>query len=510
MAYKAIVILIMSASLSVGASLTQAAEPTEVLTIRLVHPDRELQRLLALFKGARVPHPAAALAAWKRATRDFQGFAKASEAAIAALNPGMIREFRRFDGAQIGLGLDPEAGHLRWYVVAPKDDGALAALTTAMTLTDGGPDSPYLDMRVDRLGRPGAPLALRIPGKVAIAGSRADLPSALAAVNVIRDAEPSETASGWVVNFNPEALPLAGSATGRRILEAIRASGWRSLEGRAGIEGEAVEVAMTGELTIPLGNSIIEPSWLDWIPASEVMAASVFSIDSSPQAWDARFAWADRVERAAPGNESVAPLRTRLNLLSFGTGVKPEVDLFPQVRGVTAFATSGPNGDVAAIVLAVHVADAQIAERLATQFVPRVVSVATGSKLAPRDEEGQLLGMVLDQPIVLAQRGSTLLFGWGKPALAASLSAKDDPARSAGTTVRAFWGTLPSHRVGAVWPGRLGNPLLADAPPVAWVGRNETKVTRDVVRWDGLRSVVKQFLERVPLETFVNPSSAAQ
>lgn len=502
MGYKAIVILIVS--VSIGAARVQGAEPTEALTIRLVHPDRQLERLIALFKGARAPHPAAALAAWKRATRDLQGFAKASEAAIAALNPGMIRELRNFDGGQIGLGLDPENGNLRWYVVAPRDDGALSALTTAMALTDGGPDTPYLDMQVDRLGRPGAPLSLRIPGKLALAGSRDDLPSALDAAGALKNLELSENASGWIVKFNPEALPLAGSTTGRRLVEAVRASGWRSLEGRAGIEGETVEVAMTGELKTTLGGPIIEPTWLDWIPASEVIAAGAFSIDASPQAWDARFAWADRVERAAPGNDSLAPLRTRLTLLSLGTGVQPEVDLFPQVRGLTAFATSNQKGEIAAIVAALHVADAQVAERLATRFVPRLASAIGQAKLEPRAEGGLILGEVWNQPIVMVQRGSTLLFGWGESPLAASLSAKDDPARSAGATVRAFWGSLPSHRLGAVWPGQLGNPLLADAPPVAWVGRNETKATQDVVRWTGLRGVVQRFLERVPLESFIN------
>lgn len=506
MAYKAVVIVIVSVGVSLGATWARGAEPTEALTIQLVHPERQLERLIALFKGTRAPHPAAAMAAWKRATRDLKvkGLAKATEAAIAALNPGMIRELRNFDGGQIGLGLDPVDGRLRWYVVAPRDDGALSALTTAMALTDGGPDSPYLDMKVDRLGQPGAPLALRIPGKLVIASSRADLPSARDAAGQLDNIEASESASGWVVKFNPEALPLAGSVVSRQIIEAVRASGWRSLEGRAGIEGESVEVAMTGELKTTLGGPILESTWLDWIPASEVIAAGAFSIDASPQAWDARFAWADRVERAAPGKESVAPLRTRLNLLSFGTGVRPEVDLFPQVRGLTAFATSDQKGGLGAIVVALHVADAQIAERLATRFVPRLASAIGQTKLEPRAEGGLILGEVWNRPIVMVQRESTLLFGWGESSLTACLSAKDDPSRSAGTTVRAFWGTLPSHRLGAVWPGQLGNPLLADAPPVAWVGRNESKVTQDVVRWNGLRGVVQRFLERVPLEPFIN------
>ena len=503
MAYKAVVILIVS--VSVGATLARGAEPTEALTIRLVHPDRQLERLIALFEGSRAPHPAAALAAWKRARRDLKGLAKGSEAAIAALNPGMVRELRGFDDAQIGLGLDPDDGHLRWYVVAPQDDGALAALTTAMTLTDGGPDSPYLRIEVDRLGRPGAPLSLRIPGKLAVAGSRADLPSALDAAGGIKRVEEPASASGWIVKLDPDALPLAGSIRSRRFVEAVRASGLRSLEGKAGIDGETVEVAMTADLNDTLGGPTIEPAWLDWIPAAGVMAAGAFSIDSSPQSWDARFAWANRVEQAVPLNPPPASLRTRLTLLALGAGVQPEVDLFPQLRGLTAFVTSDQDGDVAAIVVALHVADDQAAERLATHFVPRLAStVLNRPNLEPRAEGIEHLGDVLNRPIVMARRGSTLLFGWGELSLAASLAAKDDPTRSAGPTVRNFWGSLPSHRLGAVRPGRLGTSLLAEAPAISWVGRNETKVTRDIVRWTGLQGVVRRFLEGVPLESFTN------
>src|SRR5262249_4147516 len=47
--------------------LPRGGEPTEALTIRLVRPDQQLERLIGLFRGTRAPHPAAALSAWKRA-----------------------------------------------------------------------------------------------------------------------------------------------------------------------------------------------------------------------------------------------------------------------------------------------------------------------------------------------------------------------------------------------------------------------------------------------------------
>ncbi len=95
MGYKVIVILLsrqrQHLSFSLGMTCVQAAEPTETLTIRLVHPEQQLERLIALFKGTRSPP---GRGAWRPRQREprLQGLAKASEAAIAALNPGMIRE----------------------------------------------------------------------------------------------------------------------------------------------------------------------------------------------------------------------------------------------------------------------------------------------------------------------------------------------------------------------------------------------------------------------------------
>jgi hypothetical protein len=153
-----------------------------------------------------------------------------------------------------------------------------------------------------------------------------------------------------------------------------------------------------------------------------------------------------------------------------------------------------------------HVADAPAAERLADHFVPRVASsFLKGAKPEDQAEGIRRLGEVSDRPIVAAQRGSTLLIGWGKPALVASLAAKRDPDRSIGAMLRGFGGSTLPHRLGMVWPGRLGSPPLAGAPPVVWIGRNEAKGTRDVVRWAELRGVVRRFLERVPLEPSAAP-----
>ena len=56
---------IVAALLVLGTSLSAVAEGElkPAIKVRLVHPDEQCTRLLALFEGSRAPHPAAALAA---------------------------------------------------------------------------------------------------------------------------------------------------------------------------------------------------------------------------------------------------------------------------------------------------------------------------------------------------------------------------------------------------------------------------------------------------------------
>ena len=133
------------------------------IVFRLVHPDRQAATILHLFEGCRVPHPAAALAAWKRATGDPKQLGKPIEAVISFFNPEMVREWGVLHEAEFQLRLDPEDGSARWRFAAPRDDGTLAALITALRLTGGGDEAPLADGRraVERLGGPGAAVATR-------------------------------------------------------------------------------------------------------------------------------------------------------------------------------------------------------------------------------------------------------------------------------------------------------------------------------------------------------------
>src|SRR4051794_28556134 len=72
----------------------RAEGPPPAISIRAAHPDRQMREVIDLFGGARAHHPAEALAAWKRGSREPNRLGKPLEALIAAFNPGMADELR--------------------------------------------------------------------------------------------------------------------------------------------------------------------------------------------------------------------------------------------------------------------------------------------------------------------------------------------------------------------------------------------------------------------------------
>ncbi len=467
------------------------AGPPPAVTIRGVRPEQQGERLIALFQGSRAAHPAAALSAWKRASGDRSGLGKPAEAALAALNPATVRELRTLDGAEVVLRLDPGDGHLRWRAVLPGDDGTFAALATALALTDGGSDPPLDGVAVDRLGPPGAPVMARLPGGLTLAGSRAELVESRDRPRIAPDGPVAD--SGWFVHLDPDALGATGPLALRRAGEALRALPCAGVDAVAGLRGETFSVALTARLDARRDPAPpIDPRWLDWIPATGTVAAVVLAIDPKPEAWDALFALADCVERTDPARAAVAPVRTRLNLLATAAGVRPEVDLWPALRGLTLGVSTDAEGTLRGGFLALHVENKADAERLASRVLPRLA----GSFLKTK-------------PPAVAWRGTTVLLGWGDATLPACLDAAAEPERSAAPLIRASWGGDVPQRAGAFWPGRLralappGSPTasaLAEAPPVVWSGRDDAKSARETVEWTGLRGVVRRFLDRLPLD----------
>jgi len=478
----------------------RGAEPPAAVTVQLVRPEEQCARVLDLFQGARSPHPAAALAAWRRATG--KNLSKAAEAVIAFFNPAMVPELKTLDGAVVRLRLESGDGRVRWSATLPRDDGTFAALATALVLTDGASDAPLGAVPVDRLGPLGAPLMARAGEGVVLAGGRDELETALARSPEKR---PATDTPGLLLRFDPAALGTAGPLTQRRATEALRALGCREAQGRAAVEDDAFTVEVTTRLSDAPDTKGLDARWLDCVPADSTFAAVAFTVDPRPETWDRVFALADRVERADPARADVAPLRTRLNLLALTAKVQPEADLWPVLRGVTACALS-ERGEITGALLALHTTDDAAAARLEETVLPRLL--ASQTRPAPNEKPlaaGRALGHVGGRPLRAARRGATVLLGWGDSALAKGLDAFDHPERSAGSVVRATWGETAPPRAGAFWPARsrgVAGTLLAEAdvPPVVWWGRNEDRATRDTVRWNGLRGLVRRFLDRLPLD----------
>jgi hypothetical protein len=471
-----------------------APEPAPAVLVRMVRPDVQLVRLLSLFEGARVPNPAAALASYRRATGDHDELGKAAQAGIAFLNPDMIDELRRLDGATVALGT--AADWWWWRATIPRDDGTFAALAAAMALTDGAALPRLEGAAVDRLGPPGAPLMARCPdGGLALALDRDALTVALHALAVPPPAPPA-LPSGWHLTLDPSVVPPRGPLAARRVALGLAAGGCRRLEATAALEGDTLAVDLRGtfERDAPGAAAAIDPAWLDWVPAPagagpdapRVAAAVVLALEPDRAAWDRVFAVADRVEKADPARARVAPIRARLGLAALAVGLRPERDVFPHVRGITAAGATDGAGRPAGWLVALHAADEAAAERIAARLA---------GPLAAR------LGAVAP-----ARRGRTVLLASAGPLHAAALDAADGRIPSEAPALRAAGAGAagPPSRLAVAWPGRLrlAGPLAAgldDAPPLAWAGGAAGESTWDRLRWPGLKGVVRRALERLPM-----------
>jgi hypothetical protein len=510
---------------------------------RLVHPDHQAAAVLKLFEGSRAPHPAAALAAWKRATREPNRLGKSTEAVISFFNPEMIPEWKVLHGAECRLGIDPDKGTRLWSLVVPGDDGTFAALITALRLTGGDQEAPAADGKpaVERLGGPGAAVGTRRgPGReVTLASSRAALEQA-----VPRPADLLPLAgaleSGLVFRVDPgrHGQPASAGLTMRRAVELARGLGCRAALGSLGLSGDRLAIEVETELdpghavSRPgLDTSAIEPAWLSWIPAEEVAACACLALGRGPGFWDGAFDVADRVDRADPARADLAPLRTRLNLLATMAGVRLEADLWPHLRGATfALLTDPANpGRAGRALLALHLDENSAARRLADEVAPRLSGLAGGLKKAARPTSGtqgpkgvpidpsasRPLGRFGGRPLEVVIRDRTVLIGWGEGALGAALRAGERHEGSVATLMaisETLPGSRPPGRVAALWPGRMPIPVkgldgltplaraLAQGPPITWVGWNHADRAADRISWPGLSATIRRFLEAIPLD----------
>ena len=517
-------------------------EGGEPFTVRLVHPERQAAEVIRLFEGARAANPAAALAAWKQSTHDPGQLGKPLEAVIAMFNPEMVREWKILDAAELRLDFDPVSGSTRWFVIVPHDDGTLAAGITASRLTYPD-DEPLRDegreLTLARLGRSGVPLACLVGSTLIVGNSRAEVLRGVHAtphgtrVDAHQAARPLD--SGLIFRLDPKHLtiPRAGTLGLRRAIELLHGLDCRLAEGTVALrDGRlTLEVMTTFEgRNLPgrdgIKSAVVEQTWLTHLPSSNAIAMISMAIEPNPSSWDRAFELADRVERVDPARAGVAPLRTRLNLLAASVGIRPEADLWPHLRGLSACLWGDPRqpGRPRSALLILHFDKESSPQRLIGEFAPRFGSLIPGTatvKNTPRPRpdvdaprgEPRRLGMVLGHPLSVWQDGRDLMIAWGHDDDTAPWRAKVAPAKSL-ATVCDGWGRAGRgvpQRLVAIWPGRLGRPetpthatpatfrVLADAPPVVWWGWNDRNRAYDLLRWPDLAVRVRDFLETLPL-----------
>ncbi len=471
------------------------------VSVQLDRPDELLRRVLDCFGGTGFSGPAEVLAAWRKTPAGAAGLGKPMEAGIAALNPFMVAELRILDGTEIAI---ESPAPLAWWAAVPRDDGSFAATAPALGLTDGAAETPLNGAAVDRLGPPGSALIARRGRTLALANSRAGLGSglkraqALAATDIDRHRSP-----GLRLVLNPDRLAAASSIEARQVAEALRGLGCRSLEAVATIEGDRLLVNVRSARTGAAPPGRIDPSWLAAIPAN-ASAAFAFAWDGSPGAWNARFAAADRVEKADPANAKLAPIRVRLNLLASAAGIRPEVDLWPKLLGISGFATSeGSRWTGGAMGL--HLIDEASAGRVLERVLPTIARALQLSPIGP-DGDSTRLGEFAGRPLVAFRRHRAVWIAWGPEARLGMVKASDLP--DGGAILGALLGDRPASRFLVAWPGRivpsgfgpLWKDALSAASPIVWRGFEEPDRAEDDVVWSSLKPAVGRFVLGLPLD----------
>jgi hypothetical protein len=314
--------------------------------------------------------------------------------------------------------------------------------------------------------------------------------------------------------------------------------GCRSVVGSLGVFEDRLELEMDSAL-LPVppaapgaaGDKIIDPQWLQWIPAGEVVALASLAAGRGPAYWDMIFSLVDRIDRADPARAEMAPLRTRINLLATAVGVQLEVDLWPHLLGVTVgwLVTLDKPEDWCRTVLVLQMDEEKAARKFTEDIMPRLISLWRNSKHAagpghpPKVAPGAArvagatfsLGHVSGRPLDAAARGRALLIGWGEHTLESMFQAAAHPERSAMSVIEAARSgpvQATPARFAAFWPGRIWLPIqgldrqtplnrcLAGGPPIVWTGWCFEGNARDRVRWPGLHDLVGRFLAAIPID----------
>jgi hypothetical protein len=549
--------------IAIGKAGGESPAADDTLVIRLVHPDRQASEVLKLFAGARVAHPAAALAAWKRSNHDPNLLGKPIEAVIAIFNPEMAPEWRVLHEAELRIDVGATDGRARWYATVPRDDGTLSAAVTAMRMTDGATENPVSlagnEIVVERLGPAGAAVSARIADMLIVGATRDDV---VRGIHRIKAGSPSGLThadwpdaqristipgldntvdSGLLFELDPGRLTMgSGTTMYRRSAAFLQGLGSRRISGNVALKDDNLRLDVSTLLarTAPSGPSspVVDRGWLTWVPARDAMGAVSLAFESGAAFWDSAFALADRIERADPSRRDVASLRTRFNLLATAAGARPEIDLWPHLKGLTACVMADPiqPGRPGGALVVLHTDSDASAERLTIDVLPRLSALLTGKtptgekpgaeplrKTAPGEPAGgaagvkaSQLGTVGGRSLLVFWRSRDVVIAWGDGALSASIAAAGKPDRSI-APLCTDWeqqAKSPPQRLGVIWPARCWPPgrgvdtttsagkALTQDPPAVWWGWTGPDVAHDSVHFSGLRQRVHQFLDQLTLD----------
>ena len=107
------------------------------------------------------------------------------------------------------------------------------------------------------------------------------------------------------------------------------------------------------------GKRVLDPSWLDVVPASGTLAAVSVALDTGLESLELGLSPCSTASSGpTPPARASRRLRTRLNVLASAARVRPEVDLWPRLKGVTAAVLVDADGRISGAIVALHAVDA--------------------------------------------------------------------------------------------------------------------------------------------------------
>lgn len=470
------------------------------LEVAVDRPEAFCNGVLALFTAERYPSPAAAIAAWKRASGGSCPLPKAWEAGLVTINPEMAREWRCLDGGTFELrwagGSAP--GAPRWRVRLPKAGDSGEAMLTALALTLSGKPIPAADTTVLRLGAaPDSPVG-RVQGDCLVVAS--GLAELAQAENPSGSAVPPTGRPGASARINLEALGAADAPLiYRQLARLLTGFGAAEIAAHISLEADQLAIRLEGRSPAePPGPSVfaaIDPDWLAFIPRDRAIAAICLGLNRDPAASDRLIAAIDRALRLDPREHKAAPLETRLKLWSALLGWDARAELGAHCRGVILIALSSDR-------------DPENPDWCACLQLDSPTIAATGSERL-RHRLNRVLGR--DAVPFIAAVGTALVIGSDESACNLCIAAAKEGPGSVPAPLRPAAGAVPRVRLGAFWPARrpesrrrLGAraEALDRAGPVVWEGFEPAAkgASLDVITIARLKTLVHETLESLPID----------